>query len=412
MGESAVAMRTLVFIPAWNEEASVAAVIAGVRERLPDADVLVVDDGSIDATADTARAAGAVVASLPFNQGLGAALQTGYLYALRQGYDFCAHLDADGQHPPPEVARLLEEVRADHADLVIGSRYRDPGQAESDDYQPTISRRIGTSVFRFFLTLATRQRFTDTTSGMRAANRRVMELFSENYSPDFAEIESLQLAVRQGLRVEEVPVRMLERAGGTSFLTPLRSAFFIFKGLIVLLVGQFRPRRGGGGAVRRSAQAASCAGEQRGALLAESSDHPAVHLTAQTRILAAIIAIAFMVMILELIRRDRLQERYSVVWFVAGLAMLLGAAFPGLLTLVADVMGVRDTNVALFSIVLLMLLGLALNFSVIMSRQAAQITRLAQERALEKAREQAATENGGSAQAGTEGPPAPAPRRR
>jgi glycosyltransferase involved in cell wall biosynthesis len=242
MGES-FRMRTLVFIPAWNEENSVAAVIAGVLERLPDADVLVVDDGSVDRTAVAARDAGALVASLPFNQGLGAALQTGYLYALRQGYEFCAHLDADGQHPPPEVARLLEEVQADRADLVIGSRYRDPGQAETDDYRPTISRRIGTSVFRFFLTLATRQRFTDTTSGMRAANRRVMQLFSENYSPDFAEIESLQLAVRQGLRVEEVPVRMLERAGGTSFLTPLRSAFFIFKGLIVLLVGQFRPRR-------------------------------------------------------------------------------------------------------------------------------------------------------------------------
>ena len=123
------------------------------------------------------------------------------------------------------------------------------------------------------------------------------------------------------------------------------------------------------------------------ALLAQAQD-PTVQLTSQTRILAAVIAVAFMVLILELIRRDRLQERYSVVWFVAGLGMLAGAAFPGLLGGVADVMGVRDTNVALFSIVLLLLLGLALNFSVIMSRQAAQITRLAQERALEKAREQ------------------------
>jgi glycosyltransferase involved in cell wall biosynthesis len=235
-------VRTLVFIPAWNEEASVPAVIGGVREGLPEADVLVIDDGSTDATAARAREAGALVASLPFNQGLGAALQTGYLHALREGYDCCAHLDADGQHPPAEVARLLKEIYADRADLVIGSRYRDRGRAESDDYRPTLSRRIGTGVFRFFLTLATRQRFTDTTSGMRAANRRVMALFSERYSPDFAEIESLQLAVREGLRVEELPVRMLERVGGTSFLTPLRSAFFIFKGMVVLLVGQFRPR--------------------------------------------------------------------------------------------------------------------------------------------------------------------------
>jgi hypothetical protein len=120
-----------------------------------------------------------------------------------------------------------------------------------------------------------------------------------------------------------------------------------------------------------------------------------VHLTSQTRVLAAVIAIFFMLLILELIRRDRLQERYSVIWFVAGLGMLLGAAFPGLLELVADLMGVRNTNVALFSIVLLLLLGLALNFSVIMSRQAAQITRLAQERAIERADRQAAeTRNG------------------
>ena len=226
--------------------------IGDVRAAMPEADVLVVDDGSADATAARARAAGALVASLPFNQGLGAALQTGYLYGLREGYDFCAHLDADGQHPAREVARLLKEVA--RRPRRPGDRVPLPGapraliaparrqRRKATSYRPTISRRIGTSVFRFFLTLATRQRFTDTTSGMRAANRRVMALFSEHYSPDFAEIESLQLAVRQGLRVEEVPVRMLERAGGHSFLTPLRSAFFIFKGMIVLVVGQFRPR--------------------------------------------------------------------------------------------------------------------------------------------------------------------------
>jgi hypothetical protein len=139
-------------------------------------------------------------------------------------------------------------------------------------------------------------------------------------------------------------------------------------------------------------------------LILAVGDEAKVHLTSQTRILAAILAIAFMVMILELIRSDRLQERYSVVWFVAGLGMLAGAAFPGMLTLVADVMGVRDTNVALFSIVLILLLGLALNFSVIMSRQAAQITRLAQERALEKARAQTGDDRngGGPAKAAAE----------
>jgi hypothetical protein len=128
-----------------------------------------------------------------------------------------------------------------------------------------------------------------------------------------------------------------------------------------------------------------------------------VHLTSQTRIVAAVIAVFFMLLILELIRRDRLQERYSVIWFVAGVGMLAGAAFPGLLELVADLMGVRNTNVALFSIVLLLLLGLALNFSVIMSRQAAQITRLAQERAIEKADRQAALQPNGDGSSGEQG---------
>jgi hypothetical protein len=121
------------------------------------------------------------------------------------------------------------------------------------------------------------------------------------------------------------------------------------------------------------------------ALLA-ASNSPSVHLTPQARVIAAVIAIAFMVLILEMIRRHRLQERFSVIWFFAGLLMLIGAAFPALLELVANAMGVRDTNVALFSLVLLLLLGLALNFSVLVSRQAEQITRLAQEQALEEAR--------------------------
>lgn len=131
-------------------------------------------------------------------------------------------------------------------------------------------------------------------------------------------------------------------------------------------------------------------------LLAAAGEAGQVHLTSQTRIVAAVIAVFFMLLILDLIRRDRLQERYSVIWFVAGLGMLAGAAFPGLLELVADLMGVRNTNVALFSVVLLLLLGLALNFSVIMSRQAAQITRLAQERAIEQAKQQPPQSGNGS----------------
>ncbi|MGH2981345.1 MAG: glycosyltransferase family 2 protein [Solirubrobacterales bacterium] len=235
-------MRILVFIPAWNEESSIEAVVDGVREALPDADLMVVDDGSTDATPARARAAGARVASLPFNQGVGAAQQTGYIYALRNGYEICAHLDGDGQHLPAELARLVEEVEAGRADMVVGSRYRDRSVARDDDYRASVSRRTGQHLFRLIVSLSTRQRFTDTTSGMRAVNREAMQLFSERYSPEFAEVESVQRAVLQGLVVEELPVRMLSRSEGRSFLTPVRSAYYIFKTLVVLLVGQFRPR--------------------------------------------------------------------------------------------------------------------------------------------------------------------------
>jgi glycosyltransferase involved in cell wall biosynthesis len=238
-------MRTLIFIPAWNEQDSVVEVIDGVRARLPDIDVLVCDDGSSDRTAERARAAGAIVASLPFNQGLGAALQTGYRYAQQHDYDFCAHLDADGQHPPEELARLLTAVWDDECDLALGSRYHAPSAEaliEGDHYKPTLTRKIGMVLFRSLLTFTTRHRFTDTTSGFRAANRHAIRLFAARYQPDFAELESLQRAVRHGLRVKELQVTMLPRTAGKSKITPLASTFFIFKGLLVVGLGSLRRR--------------------------------------------------------------------------------------------------------------------------------------------------------------------------
>ena len=234
--------------------------IADVREHMPEADILVVDDGSIDATAE--RVAGGRAPWSPRCPSTrGSARPCRPATSTR-----CARATTSAPTSTPTASTRPRRWRGcwprssptapTWCSARATSARGDGEQAEADDYRPTLSRRIGTSVFRFFLTLATRQRFTDTTSGMRAANRRVMSLFSENYSPDFAEIESLQLAVRQGLRVEEVPVRMLERAGGSSFLTPLRSAFFIFKGLIVLLVGDVPAAPGRGRAMSAALVAA------------------------------------------------------------------------------------------------------------------------------------------------------------
>lgn len=230
-------MKTLVFIPAWNEEDSIEAVIGDAREHLPEAHLLVIDDGSGDRTAARARAAGAMVASLPFNQGVGSAHQTGYIFAMANGYEICGQMDGDGQHPAAELTRLIDEVKAGHADLVVGSRF-----AEASGYRAPWARRTGQRLFSLIVSTSTRQQFTDTTSGMRALNRAAMSLFAKRYSSEFAEVESLQQAVRAGLTVKEVPVRMLPRAQGSSFITPLGSAFYIFKTLIVLLVGQLRPK--------------------------------------------------------------------------------------------------------------------------------------------------------------------------
>src|SRR5690349_12776920 len=166
-----VQAEVLTFIPAFNEGQTVAAVVRAVLAEFPDADVLVVDDGSTDDTARRAREAGASVARLPFNLGIGAAIQTGYLYARRRGYEFCAHLDADGQHRPEDVRRLLDAVREGRCDLAIGSRYKTPSTDElvagegSSHYVPTFLRRMGTGLFRRMLSFVTRHRFTDTTSG-------------------------------------------------------------------------------------------------------------------------------------------------------------------------------------------------------------------------------------------------------
>ncbi len=230
-------MRTLVFIPAWNEEESIEAVIGDARRHFPEADVLVVDDGSTDATAHRAKQAGAIVASLPFNQGVGAAHQTAYIFGIRNGYEVCGQIDGDGQHPASQLVGLIEEVVSGRADLAVGSRF-----AGSGGYRASLLRRFGQRLFSMIVSTSTRQSFTDTTSGMRALNRKAMAIFARRYSSEFAEVESLQQAVRAGLAVSELPVEMLPRAQGSSFITPFGSAFYMFKTLVVLVVGHLRPR--------------------------------------------------------------------------------------------------------------------------------------------------------------------------
>lgn len=210
--------RTLVFIPAWNEEANLPAVLDELRATLPDIDLLVVDDGSTDATADVARAHGADVLSFGANRGLQAGIAAGYKEALDRGYAFCGRVDADGQHPAVELARLLERVTSDACDVAIGSRFVSGDGYAPYRYAPSGARRLGTAVLRRAMGLALGRPFGDATSGMTAANRTALPYLSEPYEAGAPEVEALLRLHDAGLRVDEVPVDMRERASGESKL--------------------------------------------------------------------------------------------------------------------------------------------------------------------------------------------------
>jgi glycosyltransferase involved in cell wall biosynthesis len=232
--------QTLIFLPAWNEGESVETVIADVQEVLPDVTILVIDDGSHDDTVDAATSAGAEVAVLPFHIGLGAALQTGYRYAQENGYKYFAHLDSDGQHPPDQLPRILQPTWENRADLVLGSRFTQEGDVPGSEFRSSPLRRVWIHILARLLSGIHGQRFTDITSGFRAGNHRAIDLFTRIYQPDFGEIEAVQTALAQGLRVEEVPVLMLKRELGESYLTVFPSLRFMFKAFITLIVGRFR----------------------------------------------------------------------------------------------------------------------------------------------------------------------------
>lgn len=224
--------RVAVIVPAFNEEHAVGDVIASIRANLMNATAIVIDDGSGDRTAQVARRAGARVATLPFNSGIGAAVQTGFQIAHDEQFDVAVQVDGDGQHPPAEVRKLLDEMARSGADYVIGSRFAD----RTDGYRSSFARRRGIAIFSRLVSALIRQPVTDTTSGLRAANRRAIAIFAAHYPHDYPEVEAIVLARRAGLSIREVPVQMRERQGGRSSITPLRSLYYMVKvGLAVLI---------------------------------------------------------------------------------------------------------------------------------------------------------------------------------
>lgn len=239
MAERPSQLRKLAIVPAFNEAGMVGRVIRDIRRHAPDFDIVVVDDGSTDTTAAHAEAQGATVIRHPFNLGIGGAMQSGYKYALREGYDVAVQVDGDGQHKAAHIHDLLAklETEGDKADMVTGSRFLgEPG------YKVPLGRRIGNLIFALVMTAITRQRITDPTSGFRMANRRGIELFARDYPHDYPEVEAILMLHAHKLRLHEVHVSMNKRDFGQSSIDYPRSAYYMVKVLLAIFIGLFRRR--------------------------------------------------------------------------------------------------------------------------------------------------------------------------
>ncbi len=239
---------TLVFIPAWNEEENLPAVLDELRGELPDVDVLVVDDGSTDRTADVAREHGAEVLSLGMNRGLPIGIAAGYAWAREHDYRFCGRVDADGQHPARELARLLALVREDACDVAVGSRFVSGEGYEPYRYRPSPARRLGTALLRRGMRITLQRPFADATSGLYAVNAKALPILAEPFRTEAPEVEALIRLNAAGLRVDEVPVTMEARAAGLSKLRGRKAVKVTLTVVGTLVASRFlwsRSRTGG-----------------------------------------------------------------------------------------------------------------------------------------------------------------------
>jgi glycosyltransferase involved in cell wall biosynthesis len=234
-GSPLAAVRRIAVVPAYNEERNIGRLLAELRSLDPELEVVVVSDGSSDRTPEVAAAAGAHVVRLPFNLGIGGAVQTGFRFAWEGGYDLAVRLDGDGQHDPAQLREVVEPVVSGEADLAIGSRFIGEG-----GYRSSAARRVGIRVLARVVSWIAHQRLTDTTSGFQALNRKAIGLFAADLPHDYPEVEGLVMAVRHKVRVREVPVTMREREHGRSSIGTLGSVYYMIKVLLAIFVDLFR----------------------------------------------------------------------------------------------------------------------------------------------------------------------------
>lgn len=228
-------MKSLVMIPAYNEEKNIVKTVRDIQRNAPDFDYIVINDCSKDGTLELCRQEGFPVLNLPVNLGIGGAVQTGYQYAARNGYDVAVQFDGDGQHDAAYLADMRGKLMREGLDMLIGSRF-----LEHEGFQSSGVRRLGIRYFTGLIRLSTGKTITDPTSGMRMANRSVIELFADHYPKDYPEPESVVYLLRQGKRVEEAPVKMRERENGKSSISFVRSVYYMCKVTFAIWIENMR----------------------------------------------------------------------------------------------------------------------------------------------------------------------------
>lgn len=233
-------IKLLIILPAWNEQEALPGVLDELHAALPDADFLVVNDGSTDQTSSVARTGRTMVLDLPLNLGVGGAMRAGYKFAARRGYDVAVQVDADGQHDPADVSRVVEALANEGADVMIGARFAGQGR-----YEVRGPRRWAMKILSSSLSRIAKTRLTDTTSGFKASNRRAIALFAVDYPAEYLgdTIESLVVASRAGLTIRQIGVEMRPRAGGTPSHNPAKAALFLGRAVLALVIALSRPRQ-------------------------------------------------------------------------------------------------------------------------------------------------------------------------
>ena len=229
--------RILAIVPAWNEVENIGPVIQNLKTTSPWLDVLVIDDGSTDQTAEVARAHGAMVISLPVNLGIGGAVQTGFLYAVKNHYDVALQVDGDGQHRAEEIQKLVDPVLMGETDVTIGSRF-----LEKTSYKSAWPRRLGIYLLSKTIQSVVRKSYTDPTSGFRAYNQKALRIVSTHYSTDYPEPDAIVTLLKNGLRVIEVSVEMDARLSGSSSITPFKSGYYMFKVSLAIILNSMMSR--------------------------------------------------------------------------------------------------------------------------------------------------------------------------